>query len=218
MQETRRLILEVLRSRGEATVDEVVIALTERINHDITAVTIRHHLDILRSEDLVTAPVARRRNSPGRPQHVYALTEKALEYFPNNYQNLASNLLHQIKETLPPAQVNVILEQIADHMVAGANIQTETLESRLESATHYLNQHGYEAAWEACPEGYILKTRNCPYHGIAGQHQELCGLDARLITGLVGIVPRRLDRVIDSGESCAYLFPVKQNASVNGVH
>src|SRR5215218_5532634 len=113
MQETRRLILEVLRSRGEATVEEVVVALTERINHDITAVTVRHHLDILRSEDLVTAPVIRHRNTPGRPQHVYALTEKALEYFPNNYQNLASNLLNQMKSMLPGGQVNVILEQMA---------------------------------------------------------------------------------------------------------
>src|SRR3954469_11436672 len=138
MQETRRLILEVLRSRGEATVDEVVAALTERINHDITAVTIRHHLDILRSEDLVTAPVVRRRNTPGRPQHVYALTEKALEYFPNNYQNLAANLLDQMKSVLPQAQVNVIFEQMADKMLAGAGVQGTSVEARLDSAVVYL--------------------------------------------------------------------------------
>jgi DeoR family suf operon transcriptional repressor len=213
MQETRQLILEVLRSGGEATVDEVVSVLSERINHDITAVTIRHHLDILRSEDLVTAPVVRRRSTPGRPQHVYALTEKALEYFPNNYQSLASNLLNQMKATLPQAQVNVILEQMADNMVTSAGIQETSLEARLEHAIKYLNQHGYDAEWEACPEGYVLKTRNCPYRGIADDHQELCGLDARLIAGLVGIVPRRLDRIVDNGDSCAYLLPVRRNAT-----
>src|SRR5881398_1176461 len=120
MQQTRRYILEVLHEHGEATVDELVNALAERIDHEITPVTVRHHLDVLRSEELVTAPMIRHRSTPGRPQHVYGLTEKALEHFPNNYQNLADNLLKQIKATLPSMEVNVILERMADHMVASA--------------------------------------------------------------------------------------------------
>src|SRR5438093_610753 len=120
MQQTRQYILEVLHERGEATVDELVAALRALINHEITAVTVRHHLDILRGEDLITAPAVRRRRTPGRPQYVYGLTEKALELFPNNYQNLAATLLNQIKAKLPPAQVNVIIEAVADEMIAGA--------------------------------------------------------------------------------------------------
>src|SRR4051812_34486121 len=111
MQQTRQLILETLHERGEATVDEIVQAVRERINHDITAVTVRHHLDILRSEELVTAPRVRRRRTPGRPQHVYGLTDKALEHFPNNYQHLTDVLLNQLKASLPASQVNVIIEQ-----------------------------------------------------------------------------------------------------------
>src|SRR6516162_5893512 len=132
MQQTRRYILEVLHERGEATVDELVKALTERIDHDLTAVTVRHHLDVLRSEDLVTAPLIRRRSTPGRPQHVYALTEKALEHFPNNYQHLAASLLTQIKATLPTQQVNVILENMADDMISKARIDDLPLETRLD--------------------------------------------------------------------------------------
>src|SRR6266851_818129 len=207
MQQTRRVILEVLHEHGEATVDELVKALTERIDHDLTAVTVRHHLDVLRSEELVTAPVIRRRSTPGRPQHVYALTEKALEHFPNNYQSLAASLLTQIKATLPAPQVNVILESIAEEMITNAGNLDLPLEARLNQAVVYLNQQGYDARWEACDQGYILSTRNCPYRQIVDDHQELCGLDSRLIAGLVGIVPRRLGRIVEHDDSCAYLIP-----------
>jgi predicted ArsR family transcriptional regulator len=100
MQPTRQHILEILKESGEATVDEIVTALSERIG-DITAVTVRHHLEILRGDGLVSAPAVRRRTTPGRPQHVYSLTDKALELFPNNYRNLAEELLFQLKSHLP---------------------------------------------------------------------------------------------------------------------
>src|SRR4030042_6106856 len=110
MQQTRQYILDTLHEHGEATVDELVNALRVRLNHDITAVTVRHHLDILRSEELVTAPAVRRRHTPGRPQYVYALTEKALDIFPNNNQNLTAALLNQIKAPLSPPQVHTIMD------------------------------------------------------------------------------------------------------------
>ena len=84
MQETRRQILDILKAAGEATVDEIVEALHERRGKDITAVTVRHHLIRLQEDQLIAAPQLRHRNTPGRPQHIYALTEKATAQFPNN--------------------------------------------------------------------------------------------------------------------------------------
>jgi DeoR family suf operon transcriptional repressor len=212
MQQTRQYILETLHERGEATVDELVNALRVRINHDITAVTVRHHLDILRSEELVTAPAVRRRHTPGRPQYVYALTEKALDIFPNNYQNLTAALLNQIKANLPTPQVNTIMERVADELIARAPLLNGTLEARLESVIKYLSQHGYEASWEPCPDGYLLRMYNCPYRGISSGHEELCGMDFRLVAGLVGIVPRRLARIAAKDESCVYLIPTASDS------
>lgn len=217
MQQTRRLILDILRERGDATVEEIVADLKERIQHDITAVTVRHHLDILRGDDLVTAPAVRRSGAPGRPQYVYALTEKARDAFPNNYQNLMNYFLEQLKAKLPQNQVNVILEGVADLMIADAHIpesvlHTIPMEVRLDHVIGYLNQHGYEAAWEAHPEGYLVRTRNCPYYRLSPDHAELCGMDMRLIAGLVGVVPRSLGHIADGDESCSYLIPIAQAA------
>jgi predicted ArsR family transcriptional regulator len=70
MQQTRRYILDILKTRGEATVDEIVEELQERRGKDITAVTVRHHITCLQKDDLIASPQLRHRDSPGRPQHV----------------------------------------------------------------------------------------------------------------------------------------------------
>src|SRR4030095_8036404 len=113
MQDTRQHILDILKEHGEATVDDIVVELQKR-RGNITAVTVRHHLTRLQDEQLITNPQLRHRSAPGRPQHIYMLTEQAHDYFPNNYQPLATKLLESLSEVLPPNQVNVILEGVAD--------------------------------------------------------------------------------------------------------
>jgi predicted ArsR family transcriptional regulator len=212
MQQTRRHILEILRERGEATVDDLVSELKDRIQHEITPVTVRHHLDIMRGEDLVTPPTVRRRSTRGRPQYVYTLTDKARQHFPNNYENLATSLLEQIKSRLPATEVNVILEGVADDMIAnaaklGEPAENLSIEERLDQTVQYLTNSGYDASWESSDDGYILRTQNCPYHQIVGEHTELCAMDLRLIAGLLGVVPRIMGRIADEESSCAYLIP-----------
>jgi predicted ArsR family transcriptional regulator len=215
MQQTRQHILEILRERGEATVDELVKALHTRIRHHITSVTVRHHLDILRSEDLVSEPKVRRSGAPGRPQYVYSLTEKARRQFPNNYHHLIDHLFQQLKARLTASEVNVILEGVADQMAAEAELpplDEIPMSARLDHIVNYLNAHGYEASWESAPEGYILRTCNCPYHHLTAEHGELCGMDMRLISALLGVVPRNLGRIAEADESCAYLIPAPQQS------
>lgn len=210
MQETRRYILDVLRETGEATVDTIVESLRLRRGKEITAVTVRHHLNILQQEGLVTQPELRHRTTPGRPQHLYTLTESAAQTFPNNYQRLVAELVEQLERQLTPQGVNVIFEDIAENMVSQVLIPDVPWAQRMDIVVEYLNQHGYFAEWEETAEGYILHTRNCPYHHIARSTETLCSMDLRLVASLTGIVPRRLTRISEGKESCAYLIPVKK--------
>lgn len=208
MQETRRHILEILRKRGQATVDDIVSDLRLQRGDDITSVTVRHHLNILQEENLITSPEQRRRNSPGRPQHVYALTDKAHASFPNNYQRLAQVLLQEIQNRLPPEGVNVILEGVAQQMAGEAGVPELPMPEKLNVVVDYLSQHGYEATWEQSADGYVLHTCNCPYHTIAENKSPLCDMDMRLVASLLGVVPRRLSHVGTGDETCSYLIPV----------
>lgn len=207
MQQTRRHILDILRERGEATVDDLVVDLRQRRSDTITAVTVRHHLNELLKENLIKVPAPRPRTTPGRPQHIYMLTEESKDYFPSNYQPLAAHLLGQICDKFPSREVNVILEGVADHMAQEASIPSVPLNQRMDMVVNYLNEHGYNAQWEANTEGYVLRTTNCPYHHIAESNHALCEMDIRLVASLLGIVPRLLSRISEGDVNCAYMIP-----------
>jgi predicted ArsR family transcriptional regulator len=202
MQKTRKLILDYIKEHGQATVDELAEVL------DLTSVTVRHHLDILRSEELVAEPVIVHRSSRGRPQHSYALTQKASGHFPKNYGELTSKVLAEIKAASPPPAVNVIFEGVANRLAAEAPspVPGEPMTERLNRAVTFLNARGYVARWETAPEGYLLHTCNCPYEGLAGAHPELCGMDRALVGNLLDAPLECLARVVEGGQSCAYLI------------
>jgi predicted ArsR family transcriptional regulator len=119
--------------------------------------------------------------------------------------------LQQISQHLPQNGINVILEDVADRMAGDANIPNLPPNERLNLVVDYLNQHGYNAGWEATTEGFVLFTTNCPYHHIAETNTALCEMDMRLVTSLMGVVPRLLSRVSAGGDSCSYLIPYKAN-------
>ncbi|MGJ3237896.1 MAG: helix-turn-helix transcriptional regulator [Anaerolineae bacterium] len=209
MQETRRQILDILRERGKATVDDIVADL-ELIRGSITSVTVRHHLAKLQEDNMVDAAQMKHRATPGRPQHVYTLTDLGVSFFPNNYPDLATNLISQMRKNLPDTQVNVIIEGVADAMASAADISHEvSLRKRLDKVVEYLNCHGYEASWDTHKDGFILKTSNCPYHKVVQKDEDnlLCQMDMRLISQMLGAVPRMIERVSDGDESCTYLIP-----------
>ena len=211
MQQTRRFILDILKAQGEATVDEIVQELKERWGKTITAVTVRHHLTRLQEDELISSPEPRHRTSPGRPQHVYSLTERAAAQFPNNYQQLANSLLQGLQHHLPAEGVNVILEDVALQMATEANIPDAPLNERLDMAVDYLNNRGYDAQWEKADSDYVLYTNNCPYHQIAEQNDILCEMDIRLVATLLGVIPRRHTHIKAGEKSCAYLIPALPN-------
>lgn len=207
MQQTRRHILDILKEAGEATVDDIVSELQKRRGKEITAVTVRHHLTRLQNDEMISSPHMRHRTTPGRPQHVYSLTEKALGQYPNNYQYLVKNLLEVIQEHVPVNGVNVILEDVATRMAQDAHIPDVALDVRLDLVVEYLNQQGYKAYWEPNDEGYILYTSHCPYHQINEKEQTLCEMDMRLVSSLLGIVPRRLSHRATGDSLCSYQIP-----------
>lgn len=212
LQETRRHLIDILKKHGPLTVDQIVEHLHERADKKVTAATVRHHLEILKENGIIDTPQVKRRNHPGRPKHLFELTEKADDYFPTNYANLAEGLLRQIKSTLPDNQINVILEGTAQEMAAQANIPAHLpMEKRLDYVIEHLNRQGYQASWHEGnyqdAEGFILETSNCPYEKVVETHDDVCVVDIVLISSLLGIVPRRVSHKSANHDVCAYFIP-----------
>jgi predicted ArsR family transcriptional regulator len=209
-QKTRQSILDYLKEHGPATVDELVKVL------DLNSVTVRHHLDILRGEELIADPVVRHRNKPGRPQYVYGLSDKASTRFPKNYCELAAKLLEEVKASAAPGSVNVIFEGVANRLAASAPkcAGDRPVIERLASATQFLNDHGYVASWEAAGDSYLLHTCNCPYEALAKENPELCAMDLTLAGNLLGGTVERVSRVLDGASSCSYRLAAPAGAGM----
>ena len=137
MQDTRQQILEIMKRHGEVTVQELSNEL------GLTSVTVRHPLEILRSEGYISDPDIRSSNKPGRPRYVYHLTSTAADLFPNHYSGLASALLGSIEECMLPEERDEVLERAARRIADRAGALPDKPEERVESVVTFLNQQGY---------------------------------------------------------------------------
>jgi predicted ArsR family transcriptional regulator len=200
MQATRQRILSILKEHDQATVDE----LSQELG--LTAVTVRHHLDILRGEGLVAAPVVHRRKSPGRPQYIYTLTEKSSNVFPKRYDQLSRLILGEVHARLSPDEVDQMMTHIGEQIASRAVLPDEgDFETRLGRVVEFLNGMGYMARWEYDSDGaYLLHIANCPYERVARQDHQICKIDYTLLTCLLGVAPKRTQWAAQGEHQCAY--------------
>lgn len=204
MHAVRQQILEILKEGDGATVAE----LAERLS--MAAVSVRHHLDILQGDNMICVARVERKGNVGRPQKIYGLTNRADDHFPDNFASLAESLVRQIKTVLPAEQVQCAFRTIASEMAAEINcrnLESASIEERLDIVTEFLTKHGYHARWEVAENeqgGYLLHKHNCPYAGVSAEHQELCMMDQALVDELLGQPSHRVQSMITSGYRCTY--------------
>jgi len=203
VQPVRSRITEILRENGSATVAELADQL------GMAPVSVRHHLDILVSEELVALNGLRRRDGAGRPSQVYGLTENAHKLFPQRHDVLAEHLLAELKAALPEAVVRGVLQRVAQRTAqeAPAQDQGQTMEERLEQVADFLSNKGYEARLVACDDHYELHACNCPYAGVSDRHPEICLMDQALMQQLLPGTIRLETRVLNGTAHCRYLIP-----------
>lgn len=199
MQDTRQQILEILERRGEITVQE----LSEELG--LTSVTVRHHLEILRSEGYITDPEVQHSNRPGRPRYVYRMTAMAADLFPSNYSGLADALLEAIDD-LATEKREDILEKTAHQLAAGAGSMPREPEQRMEAISRFLKRLGFVSRWEKNEDedAYYLHICNCPYHYVAQSHPEACAIDKLMLQDLTGAPIERVEGRASENSLCSY--------------
>lgn len=199
MQDTRQQILEILKRHNEVTVQE----LSQKLG--LTSVTVRHHLEILRSEGYITEPEIRRSSRPGRPRYVYRLTSTAADLFPNNYSGLADALLDAIEEQIAPEERESLLDKAATRMIATIGKLPEQPDERMNRILTFLNQQGFVARWDKEQDGrYMIYISSCPYHYVAQKHNETCKIDELIIKKLTNAELTRVQGAAHQGTLCIY--------------
>ena len=177
MDGTRLSILNSLQ-RHPATVDQLSAEL------GFAAAAVRRHLEILQRDRLVDYEPVRKK--PGRPEHLFALTEDGQELMPKRYHLLLQRLLHSLTVSANgsgEAPVKELLTIVARTMAEehrSRAVNGEALD-RIALLRRILEDEQFSPVITESPEGVQVTLHNCPYRGVANQSSVICTLDQELI-------------------------------------
>lgn len=198
-QNTRQRVLKTLLLRQNCTVNELAEAV------DINPISVRHHLNKLEAEGLVTS--FEERHGVGRPRRLYRLTATGMELFPTRYLRLTTRLLSQLKDQLSPAMVNQLFAQMAKDIAADYedSLKGLPLEERLNLIKRLLSQEGFSVEWEKQGDEYLIREINCPYLQVSQAHPEVCAIDQTLISTLLSLPAEKVRCVLNGDNHCTYV-------------
>lgn len=207
MSNTRRIILETLSQRGPLPIGEIARA----VRHSPLAT--RYHLGLLIDEGLVQADQVDHRANVGRPQALYALADQAHEHLPKQYNWLAMHLLDEIGDSLGKKEKRALLRRVGKQIANIAPVlrKSSRIETRLQHATDFLQEHGYLARWEKIDSEYAVYVCNCPYRQVALEHREVCDMDVALIGELLKMPMKMTTCLANQGSSCSFIVRPNDN-------
>lgn len=196
---TRQRVMRTLLVRQRCTINELAEAV------DINPISVRHHINKLEADGLVTSE--EERHGVGRPRRLYSLTEQGIERFPSRYVRLTLRLLQQLKGSMPDSMVRSLFEQMAQDMASDYQAEAEglTIEQKLDLVAALLSQEGFTVEWEKQEHGYAIREISCPYYHIGQAHPEVCSVDQALISTVLSVPAQKVQCVLNGDSLCTYL-------------
>ncbi len=197
---TRRQILDLLKRRGRATVEEIAATLS------ITPMGVRRHLGALENANLVRIEIERR--PMGRPTYVYKLTEEADVLFPKAYHHLVLDLLECLAAQEGVERVDELFERRKERWLAtyAPRLEGKTLEERVAEVARIMSENGYMARWQRTEKGYVLTEHNCAIYHVARVYSQPCRTELAFIRELLGVDVTRVNHIASGGTCCSYVI------------
>ena len=186
MTDTRQDILNYLREKGEADVNELAETLR------LSPVTIHYHLNVLQRDGLLEGRAVRQ--GVGRPRNVFTLRATAYEKFPQSYHRLSDRLLEILKSRMTEADIQALFEHIGAEIATehALNLQGKPLEKKIETLIELLGEEGFMSRLERVgADHFVLTQVSCPYQYVATRHPEVCELDLQLMNTALGTAVKR---------------------------
>ncbi|WP_407538755.1 transcriptional regulator [Deinococcus radiomollis] len=198
LQGTKARLLELVKRHGSPTAQ----ALAQEL--DISLPAARKHLCDLQEAGLI-ASRTEKPGGRGRPQHVYALSDRGESTFPKSYASLCSDVLRHIEDLFGEGAVLQVLNARQAEMYSrlAAGIQGE-LPERVQTLALKLREAGYAA--EALEEDgvWYLVERNCPALKVAREYGQMCESELKLYSDLLGVPVVRESRIACGAAECRY--------------
>jgi len=200
--DTRTQIIKYLDRHPSLSAEDLSQAL------HVTKENIQYHVKILLKDGTIQRMPGPggAENRRGRPTFYYSLSDQSR---PGNIPALAGRLLEIVLAANPvlPAQPD-LFTQLAAAMFPFHPAANQS--QNLRQSMQRLNQHYYQAAWEARASGPVVYFRNCPYASLVKDHPQLCQLDCAILVSLLRRPVTQVAKMdLDTRKPPACLFQVQ---------
>jgi DeoR family transcriptional regulator, suf operon transcriptional repressor len=201
---TKQDILEYLLKHGQAIAQDLATTL------DISPQAVRRHLKDLQTEGLIVYQSVAA--GTGRPQHIYHLSPKGREKFPNQYDRFVLSFLDTLVDNLGYEQAGEILHQHWQKKSIDYRhkLGTGALIDRVAKLVELRRQEGYMADYHRVDEQddkFILTEHNCAISQVATSFPAVCGHELEMFAA--ALEDCRIERthwLVDGEHQCGYLI------------
>jgi len=201
----KQLLELLLKNKSGLAVDE----LSQGLN--ITRNAVRQHLAALESDRLIE--LGPTRPSGGRPQQLYALTEKGREVFPRRYSWFAQLVIESISREHGAEGLRERLGEIGAQIATqfqGQSPAPESRQQKVEKLAAVMDQLGYSARTTAAGKAPVIEADNCVFHELALKNPEICEFDLAMMGAFTGSKVEHQECMARGGNVCRFKFTGKK--------
>lgn len=196
----RGQIIKLLQRHGPMGIK----ALRQALGVSDTA--IRQQLQYLIADGLVEATTAPAKGR-GRPGRVYALTDNARHLFACECEDLALALYNELLVEFGPEVVQRLLDRVGQRMATQYKSQLRglALQERVRMYARLLDERGIMSDVTEDQDALILHEYNCPYHELAAHHTEICEMEQRMLSEVLGADVELTQTIVDGHHRCSFV-------------
>jgi DeoR family transcriptional regulator, suf operon transcriptional repressor len=213
---TKEEILTHLLKQGQATAHE----LAEQV--EVSPQAIRRHLKDLEAEGWIHFQSVQL--GLGRPQHVYQLSEKGRDRFPDRHDDFAVSLLDTLADAVGPDGMRNILRQQWQRKAQEYQQQLGQGEllKRLQELVRLRQAEGYMAEYRPVPADidpklantFVLTEYNCAISHVAESFPSVCDHELEMFAiALQDCKVERTHWLVNGEHRCGYLIQVQPEAA-----
>lgn len=204
-----------LKTRGPQSVKILAKQL------EMTTMGVRQHLTDLEQKGYVSQ-TREEKQTRGRPVHLWKLSARGHEQFPDSHSQVTLELINVIRTTLGEDSLNQLIDKRGEQIQAQYQIALDEAESDLQSQIECLSrlrsEEGYMAEIRLLPDGWLLIENHCPICSAAEQCQQFCkselAMFQQLLQGIASV--SRIDYLLTGARRCAYkIIRAEESAAIS---
>jgi DeoR family transcriptional regulator, suf operon transcriptional repressor len=144
----------------------------------------------------------------GRPGRAYHLTPEGKALFTKQYSLFSTMLLRSLSAALKPAELEILISHIGNELAEPFRNRVDQSKDKIEEVRRILEELGYETL-QAQASSYEIVAKNCVFHDLAIENDQVCELDRSLITTLLRQDIEQTECMAKGDASCRFCVAVK---------